>query len=84
MPKSNSRILKHVHSTLGLKLKQNLRKFYTVDSSLLFFFVFAKFGFRFGFLHNFLENLKGKQKKTLHLLHSSCKKKYEKISPKNA
>jgi len=55
-----------------------------VDSSLLFFFVFAKFGFRFGFLHNFLENLKGKQKKTLHLLHSSCKKKYEKISPKNA
>ena len=58
MPKSNSRILKHVHSTLGLKLKQNLRKFYTVDSSLLFFFVFAKFGFRFGFLHNFLENRK--------------------------
>jgi len=52
---------------------------------LLFsFFVFAKFEFRFGFLHNFLENLKGKQKKTLHLLHSSCKKKYEKISPKNA
>jgi hypothetical protein len=52
--------------------------------SSFFFFFFAKFGFRFGFLHNFLENLKGKQKKTLHLLHSSCKKKYEKISPKNA
>jgi len=59
------------------------------SSSLLFFPLFLlnldlDLDLDLDFYIFFLENLKGKQKKTLHLLHSSCKKKYEKISPKNA
>jgi len=43
--------------TLGLKLKQNSKKFYTVDFSS-FLRYFGQFGC--GSLHNFLENLKDK------------------------
>jgi len=46
-----------------IEVKTKFEKILHCGFLLFFFFVFAKFGFRFGFLHNFLENLKGKTEK---------------------
>ena len=46
-----------------------------------FFFVFTKFGFRFGFLHNFFENLKGKHKKNPYIYCTALVRKSMKKYP---